>query len=377
MSGKLIDSIELYNQLFGDKFKNHISINEDHYKYACNFIIAHKKYWIRSIDTWSSNSESLDKQFKSLIDHLFVQYRIPEFFYSIWYEQIENIRNNVFHFNQFEDVKEIKWFIEVAQGKNFRNCEDLPNTKLTKKVVHHMMKAPDHYSIYEAIRYGQVIDLGGTQYIANKLITTRLSYDFRNESFWLKSIEYFIKYPFLLDHVTEILDYLRAMKFQLNAPKPQYSLKNKKPENLRDEIRQWHKQLWERHSKNNQWSTNHIDGFIYAEKKTRYSHMWLIYEITTSKELYEEGRIMTHCIASYEQECLSGIVSIWSLCNLDTSLGYEKKLTIEVHNSSRMIVQVHGKCNRNATENEMFVIQKWMEKENLKLLEIPQLDICI
>jgi len=39
---------------------------------------------------------------------------------------------------------------------------------------HHARRAPDHYTVIEALRYGETLGLGGTERLAREIATSRL-----------------------------------------------------------------------------------------------------------------------------------------------------------------------------------------------------------
>ena len=51
------------------------------------------------------------------------------------------------------------WFSHIGAGQNMRTAE-VP-TELSKKMAHHFLQAPEHYTIEEALRYGQIKGQGG------------------------------------------------------------------------------------------------------------------------------------------------------------------------------------------------------------------------
>jgi PcfJ-like protein len=76
---------------------------------------------------------------------------------------------------------------------------------------------------------------------------------------------------------------------------------------------------------------------------------------------------MRHCVAIYEQFCVSGQSAIWSM-GLERNHGRRKRLiTIEVAVHRKAICQVRGKANRLPTEKEMEILRRWAAKAGLAL----------
>ena len=118
---------------------------------------------------------------------------------SVWFN------GNVTHQN---------WFKHIGTGQNIRTARDMP-IPLTKKLAHHFLKAPRHYTIEEALRWGQVHALGGDKYLTDALRGTRLTQTFSNDGFWINVIRFFIANPMLdVSHTNPIIDYIWHQKYE-------------------------------------------------------------------------------------------------------------------------------------------------------------------
>jgi hypothetical protein len=87
--------------------------------------------------------------------------------------------------------------------------------------------------------------------------------------------------------------------------------------------------------------------------------IWSLRELTTSKDLLEEGRAMRHCVASYAYRCVQNHSAIFSL-----RAGEERKLTVELDLHHRRIVQARGSCNRAATPAEEEALARWLKEKS-------------
>ena len=94
------------------------------------------------------------------------------------------------------------------------------------------------------------------------------------------------------------------------------------------------------------WAESGIRPFEKVEERNGHLIRWRITEITTYKDLVEEGRVMHHCVASYARYCYRGQKSVWSLTVEHVDSGYtDRVLTIAVANAARRVVQARGRCN--------------------------------
>jgi hypothetical protein len=128
-------------------------------------------------------------------------------------------------------------------------------------------------------------------------------------------------------------------------------MKGRTLEALLRRMEEWHETLARLGKKARQtWSPSGIEPLerVERDRLSAATCHWRIVEITESVALAEEGQIMRHCVRSYQDACVKGQTSIWSLrLTLSDDRTPRRLLTIEVNNHRRAIVQVRGKCNRS------------------------------
>lgn len=98
----------------------------------------------------------------------------------------------------------------------------------------------------------------------------------------------------------------------------------------------WPKTGWD-------WSTTHPNGIC-----------WTVRELTSGRELFEEGCALHHCVASYAGRCAARNIAIFSLRADD-----QRCVTVEVDRHNRQVLQARGACNWPATFEEREVVQQW------------------
>jgi hypothetical protein len=319
--------------------------------------------WVRDPSTWKPKSHNSFRNFVSILRHLFCLYDVPNFMDKAWIDESE-----------FR-----KWYLHLGKGKNIRTVEDLP-IPFTKKMAHFFCQAPSNYKVNEAIRYGQILSLGGNERLADAVRETRLCRDYSNEEFWESVIRWFIDQPmFDYSNVAPVIDYLNNQKFicrnvivggvlrQENPPQPGLSMKKRDPETLLRQVEEWHTQLGkEKKIGNLIWEHSSISNFQLLEGTEGNQKIWTINELCSSKQLQDEGRKMRHCVSSYAQSCKNGRCSIWTL-EKETNEGKEKLLTLEVSTISKQIVQARGKFNAKPTSQELNIVMKWARSSGLSI----------
>ena len=121
---------------------------------------------------------------------------------------------------------------------------------------------------------------------------------------------------------------------------------------------QWHqqeKQQAMRHELELHWSYR---GYSYQGDG---NHVFR--ELTTGQALLDEGEAQHNCVFSYRHACVSGHTSIVSMRSIQNSA----RLTIEIDNSSRRIVQIREVCNRLPTSEELRVVRNFASAKNLAI----------
>lgn len=335
--------------------------NEDIINVIIN-LFEYGEQWIKNLDSWERKSYNNYKQISSLIRHLICKYDVPKFMDKVWY---------------FQKNPRIKWYILISQGINIRTIKDFPIT-YTKKMSHHFLQAPDNYEIDDAIYWGYIHGVKGNERIVKAILGTKISREnFLNFKFWSTVIQWFINNS-MLDPVQfgPICDYIYYIKYenqrvghQINPPlQPDFSMKGRTPDALLRNMEIWHQETQGRRGKivsPINWEPFDIENYNMVLGKDHLRKTWYIIQLTTSKELIAEGKILNHCVGSYRNSCAEGITSIFSMGSED-HLGQNKNiLTIEVSNN-REIREIRGKRDRLYTNYEKSIIYRWAQKENLK-----------
>ena len=324
--------------------------------------------WKDNPDFWSPKSKNIDRQFASLARHLLCKYQVPAFMDKVWYK-IDS-ENELYQ----------EWFINLGQGENIRKQRFLP-IELTKKMGHHFLEAPNHFTVKEAIRWGQVKGVGGDHRTALGILSTPLSTDFSNNEFWTSVIRFFIDNPMMdTNQYGPICDYIRNQKFHdrgqiyvdnelvhLGPTQPNFSMHRRDPNVLLRQVEDWHRELREMPRfgtmrEDCSWSSCGIPGFIHKGKE----EINEIVEILSSRELYAEGEIMKHCVGSYVDSCKNNQIAIYSYRRIDVS-GIHHEATLEVRISDRTISQARKKCNAPLTAQDWSKIREWINKVNLQI----------
>lgn len=272
--------------------------------------------------------------------------------------------------------------MHIGMGKNIRTANSLP-ISMTKKMAHYFLKAPSNYDVSSAFRWAQIMGLGGNKAIADAITETRMVRTFVDDDFWVSVLRFFIANPMLdTRQYNPIIDYIWHQKYENrlifvergvvredDPEHPNFSMQGRTAATLLQQVENWHRRLGrESRGGNLQWVKSKVADYRFVEGQAKRKNMkvWTIRELLNSQELIAEGRTQNHCVATYARSCFSGNTSIWTM-DLQENAGQQKRLTIELHNSSKTIRQVRGLRNRTATALEIDIISRWAFKDGLSI----------
>ena len=207
-----------------------------------NLAIRHK-HWIRSLETWQPDEDNLRLVFRSLAEHLLTHYPVPAFMDSAW-----DLPDGP------EGFRHQSWFIRLGRGASF--C--LLNLPLiiTRRMEHYLRQAPHHFSVSQALRYGEMRGMGGSERLAREIAVGRLGQRIERPVFWRTVLRFLVDHPEMqLEHVNPIVDFIHANKFagdeilttdgmQLQNPAwPNFSMEGRTLKSILRLVSAWHADL--------------------------------------------------------------------------------------------------------------------------------------
>jgi hypothetical protein len=337
-------------------------------------------YWIRPLETWQPDSHNPQRQFASLARHLLAEWEVPACLDGAFF------RPPVSH---PPASKALEWWRHVARGQSLYSAPHLPLT-LTRKMAHLIhTTAPDSLTPEEALRWGQGCGLGMGERQVRALLATPLGMSFRDESFWGTFVRFVSENP-LLDpaQIGPLHDYLHWERTEPHRQGERdrlptgFTLKGRTAGVLLERMEAWHARTVQiERLRVTKWDPTGREGLVLAEGAWR----WQLQELTTAKELSQEGRAMRHCVATYAPSCARGNISIWSLqAQGPPTDGWLRVMTIAVSRQGQ-ITEARGWCNalptadgkggyvRLASDEQAILlrsrrmVQRWAAQEGLTL----------
>ena len=274
-------------------------------------------------------------------------------------------------------------FLKMARGIGPRQC-DLP-VPLNKQQTIHFMSAPDDLKLMEAIRWSQVLALGGSSKLARTILKTQLSDQQNDEVFWGGFLQWLCQTeredPATLgdEEILQIVHFLQSHRFEpasrvlgyqteFNQPlQPNLSLRGRTVRSLRRLMVNWREQIEvpgpivpNIARRQTSWGSIGVRGMQVEMGQ----EIWTIEELLTGHDLQVEGGIMQHCVGEYDRYCISGHSSIWSV-RVARNDKRKRVLTLELCPRSRMILQARGKCNSAPTVAVQKLVRQWVRQEKL------------
>jgi len=328
-------------------------------------------HWIREPETWKPDLQLAPRQLLvSLIHHLIVKFEIPKFCDEAWF-----INGPVRHIER-------DWFCYLAQGGNIRKYPGWVPA-MTKRAASLFLLVPEVGSMRRAIRYGQVLALNIKIEDAIHIVSSRIELDFSNDSIYLPMIEMWAASKSDLSEFDVVADYVRA-RCHIYGPES-ISLRGRTWATLFNSAKKFFLDGlrvtgldYLRPSDTGCSYGRHVilealaDSWDpMAEVKPFEKHsagwFWKMVELTSRRELNEEGSDMAHCVGEYSGACRRGVVSIFSLrSRRQSDPEFDRDVTLEVLRAERKVLQVKAWRNRRPHRSTRRVVMQWCEENDIE-----------
>jgi hypothetical protein len=340
---------------------------------ARNLEYTYEGFILRDISTFNRNLKTKDPGKVRLLvaTHLFGKYKVPSYLQECWYQ--DEVRGNQvepgrrYHYNPNPgylgqplvskseiDIRR-RWFITAASGRSLFK-EDAAGI-LTKKEVHAFLNCPIPCNFREAIIYALasqwISDIGVITRIMKSKLNTNTGVNWVSQKVWREIVHFYCVTPGLtLMQMNDLFDYFSHM-----ARNPGYSLKGRTLTSLQRQMQDWHWELARvKKMGNAEWT-----GIPLEDEKFELNGMtWWFTQLKTSKALASEGNSMHHCVYSYQQRCIDGLISVWSV-KKKGCVDFERALTLEITGTGD-IIQARGFANRAPKKEEHEAVSFWSRK---------------
>lgn len=327
-------------------------------------VAEHVESWQRPLWEWCAPAASPFVQVRSLVNHLFAKYPVPGFMTKVWF------------LDEASDDWQRELFVHLGRGRSVRAVA--MRIPMTKAMARHFMTAPDDLSVPQAVRWSQVLALGGGEALARVVVGTCLRNFMDDEDFWATVVRFVVRnWPMSRGEVEEIVRFVYQQRVEpayavlgfgadRRPLQPNFSLRGRTLRSLRRHMDGWRErtllELTGYGPERKRWEGSDIGALRYVED----GREWTIEEVLSDRELRIEGRTMKHCVAQYIPYCARGWTSIWSMKVTDGERR-RRVLTIEVNPRTKTVRQALGRRNAAPDAASRAVLVRWVRQEQLKL----------
>jgi len=327
---------------------------EDHVE-ALFRLASQDQHWLRPAQGWRPRSREPAEQFGELARYLYAVYPVPRFMDAV--------------FSGPGPLGHASWFPHLGVGQSIRTAPGM-YAALTKRMVHHFLRAPDGRTPVEAIRWGQVMGLGGSHSLFHAVVNTWMGRELRapaDEEWWLTVLQWLAAHPEIEpDLVGPVIDYVEARAREEDGS---FTLRGRSAAALLRLVEEWHGGLGMEYQGSmvyRKFRPCGVPGAVWPSPQETEGETWVLEELLNSRQLCHESRVMRHCVASYASYVASGQVAIWSLRRIRGER-VQRVLTVELDLSRRAVVQARGPCNRLPEAEERGYLELWTAENGLRL----------
>ncbi len=318
---------------------------------------AQRRHWIRDPDTWVARGHTVPRLLWSLIDHLYCRYTMPRFWLAEWMRNTEDV-----------SLARLRAFVAIAQGESpyALSRDGRLGYALSRKECHALGRTYGVEGLGPAVRMAQVVARSGTRWLGHAL----------GRSAWgpwpdtepretrrSNAIGWLCRQPGLtLDDVNftvRVVDGIRDLRLQ---GRTMASLRAHVAERRFARRRRVEAGRHPARGRRipapppSRWEPTALKPLVVTARRQPETS---IRELCTLQGVHQEGRRLSHCVASYAGAASRGECSLWSLRVAGLSM-----VTIEVRNGA--VVQIRGQHNRAPTQTEMKLVRAWMRTNELR-----------
>ncbi|WP_158261267.1 MULTISPECIES: PcfJ domain-containing protein [Pirellulaceae] len=298
--------------------------------------------------------------------HLFERYPVPNFLAFAW---MRPQAKRWYH----------ELYVHMAAGSGVRQFKEKPGIPLTPAAAKYFLKAPDHLSPVEAMRWAQIRAFGGCKPLALELVRNTILKELtRDERFWETVIRFLIREKLsYLPEASMLVDFIDQQKYQPaekvwgrgGGPlplQPEFTMKGRTLRSLQRHMYNWRKELLLKQpslaKRNFHWDAIEVQPMVHQDGNIR----WLIFELLNDRALMLEGAAMDHCVGDYVEQCAERKSSIWSL-RIHAKGCPKRMVTIEIDPERKAIVQANAKSNEDPSPAAKEILQRWATREGLAM----------
>lgn len=309
----------------------------------------------RPLDSYKPKirSSRLDRLALDAARHLFGKHPVPRILWQAWSSAPA----------KGSAVDGRAWFIAIGLGRSFlKTCA---KGILTRREAHLFLACPHDLLIEQALHWAVARAAGASDGDALRICRSKI-HTLPFNDFWRGAARFFAaNQPASPQQASDLCDFFSWRRRE--DPKFDLFGNGYNIASLIVRMESWHRDMARSKAMGSEaWAGVDIPDWTGKLSSNGLAEeTWRVAQILSSKALAAEGNAMRHCVLSYKGQCMSGQASIWSLSIEEFGGIFERKLTIEVNNRNREIVQIRGLANRSARDHEMRAARLWARASDL------------
>lgn len=324
--------------------------------------------WLREPEDWRPRREDDARaQWAHLLRHLLARYEVPGFLDSAWL-----IPGSLLHFER-------DCWCALGFGRSLREVNGFPRS-ISNRVLHQALVGNEGKSLAEAVWKAQLRQVRASPVLHAAVMSSRVPLELHHHGLWLRLVARFTGAgEAAASHFAILADSLVTV----DAHRGPEQVERLMALPLDDLIRHCNRFVSELLSSNGHLLT--AEQVRAAAEKAQLSKMvastwtpllggeslraghvttpWRIDELCSLTSLKQEGLAMSHCVAGYARRCKEGSSAIFSLRHCETDAAGATRAvsyaTIEVHPSTRKIVQIRASRNKPVNNSCQRMIHEW------------------
>ena len=242
--------------------------------------------------------------------------------------------------------------IYALKGQSLRELPN-PPAALSKRLVHHFLRAPMGSCYQEGYRWAQVRRWGGNMRHFVSLRDTLIWVNDDEKAFWESLIQFLASQPPITPKEVALLhQYLRYQRFGRHQrgewedsfpqqpENPHFKYLHLSLETLLGHARQHEAEFGQLYQARLKGWPKLLPQLTFGYMSVDAQVRWEAVELTSQQQLMLESRRMNHCVKTYVHYCLRGTSSIFSLRRNGKPVA-----TIDLNPRTMKVDQVQGPCN--------------------------------
>lgn len=314
--------------------------------------------WRRPLSCWKKPAGTRLEVLIDLAKYLLERYPVPAWLdaWTIFMRNSKMVQyghiDHAWYHNA--DASSAPWVAYIAAtqgvklGPALQYCARKWRLEVPISAARFAFEVPPLMDVEKAFLWLLVRAMGGSRETASRF---SLNYWNRCDGWTLPLIRFAVRHPEIVDHLDSIQEWVLHEDIEARRVNPEvrFQLAGRSPARVVAAATAYWFSLHYKQASQHSWKTH---GWNARLEEAGVS--WGFVELLDGCSLSEESLRLRHCVDTYAEACAQNQSAIVSV-----RLAGRRVLTVEVEPATGRIVQVHGFANRNATDAEARMVERW------------------